>query len=537
MTVSSSISKVNYAGDGSTTVFAFTYPVLDESHFTVQEVNDTTGAITNKTLTTHYTVSGTGNDTGSTNYTSGNITMLTAPASGVTLVIKRNMPFQQGTDYVENDTFGAETHEEALDELTMNDQQLKEQVDQALRLPSSITAVSPEISVGTLTADQYIKLNSSADGWEFSTLSTTAGLGNVVEDTTPQLGGDLDLNGNQITSPDGTDLINIPNGTVDIQTNSSSRIDVTDSGVRLGGANARVTTVLDEDNMSSDSATSLATQQSIKAYADTKIAALLEDTTPQLGGDLDTNSNNIQIDDAHGITDDSGNEQLIFQKTASAVNHLEITNAAAGNSPDILSAGDDTNVALNISSKGAAAINLNASTTAGAMILSTNASATPNGLYTRFTAASPDNNTAYFLYCEDSTTARCIIYSDGDLQNHDNSYGAISDRRLKQDIVDASSQSEDIKKLRIKKYRMIDDVKSYGEDATIQLGVIAQEVIEDGMGGLVKYDEKEDRYSVQYSVLYMKAVKALQEQIIRSDALEAKANDLESRLAELESKK
>ena len=57
-----------------------------------------------------------------------------------------------------------------------------------------------------------------------------------------------------------------------------------------------ITGILDEDNMASDSATALATQQSIKAYVDTTVAAtneLVEDTTPQLGGNLDLNSNNI----------------------------------------------------------------------------------------------------------------------------------------------------------------------------------------------------------------------------------------------------
>lgn len=98
------------------------------------------------------------------------------------------------------------------------------------------------------------------------------GISNVVEDTSPQLGGDLDLNGNQITSPDGTDYIDIPNGSIDLRTNSTSRLDISDSGVRLGGANARVTTILDEDNMASNSDTSLATQQSIKAYVDTTVA-------------------------------------------------------------------------------------------------------------------------------------------------------------------------------------------------------------------------------------------------------------------------
>jgi hypothetical protein len=58
---------------------------------------------------------------------------------------------------------------------------------------------------------------------------------------------------------------------------------------------------------------------------------LVNDTSPQLGGNLDTNSHNILIDDAHFIGDENGLEQIIFQTTASAVNELEVTNAATGN--------------------------------------------------------------------------------------------------------------------------------------------------------------------------------------------------------------
>jgi hypothetical protein len=78
---------------------------------------------------------------------------------------------------------------------------------------------------------------------------------------------------------------------------------------------------------------------------------IVSDTSPQLGGDLDTNSNNIKIDDAHFIADDDGNEQIIFQKTGSAVNELEVTNAATGN-PPILGASGETNVDLHIKPKG-----------------------------------------------------------------------------------------------------------------------------------------------------------------------------------------
>ena len=76
------------------------------------------------------------------------------------------------------------------------------------------------------------------------------------------------------------------------------------------------------------------------------------DSTPQLGGNLDTNSHNILIDDAHFIGDENGNEQIIFQTTSSAVNQLDVTNAATGNPPEISATGGDTNISLKITPKG-----------------------------------------------------------------------------------------------------------------------------------------------------------------------------------------
>lgn len=79
---------------------------------------------------------------------------------------------------------------------------------------------------------------------------------------------------------------------------------------------------------------------------------VVDDTSPQLGGDLDTNSNHIQFDDAHGIQDDSGNELLTFSKTASAVNEITIANAATGSGPTISATGGDTNIDLLLAGKG-----------------------------------------------------------------------------------------------------------------------------------------------------------------------------------------
>ena len=83
----------------------------------------------------------------------------------------------------------------------------------------------------------------------------------------------------------------------------------------------------------------------------TVTADLSGDSSPQLGGNLDTNSHNIIIDDAHYISDENNNEQIIFQTTGSAVNELEVTNASTGNGP-ILGSSGETNVDLNLNPKG-----------------------------------------------------------------------------------------------------------------------------------------------------------------------------------------
>ena len=96
---------------------------------------------------------------------------------------------------------------------------------------------------------------------------------------------------------------------------------------------------------------------------------LVDDTTPQLGGNLDTNSFMIDFDDAHGIRDENANEQLIFETTSSAVNHVDVTNAATGNAPQIGAVGDDSNVDLKLRPKGTGNIEVMGATNPGAIQL------------------------------------------------------------------------------------------------------------------------------------------------------------------------
>jgi len=96
---------------------------------------------------------------------------------------------------------------------------------------------------------------------------------------------------------------------------------------------------------------------------------VVDDTSPQLGGNLDTNDFNIAFDDAHGIIDENGNEQLIFQTTGSAVNQLDITNAATGASPEISATGGDTNISLKLKPKATGNIEIMGATNPGSIQL------------------------------------------------------------------------------------------------------------------------------------------------------------------------
>jgi hypothetical protein len=97
------------------------------------------------------------------------------------------------------------------------------------------------------------------------------------------------------------------------------------------------------------------------------ISNVVEDTSPQLGGNLDTNSHNILIDDAHFIGDENGNEQIIFQTTSSAVNQFDVTNAATGNAPKLSATGGDSNIDLEIEAKGTGHVTVRGNTNSGAI--------------------------------------------------------------------------------------------------------------------------------------------------------------------------
>lgn len=250
MTVDSTYTPDNLSGDGANLIFAYTFRILAEGDVLVQ-VKDSAGTFTTQVITTDYTVSGVGAQAG------GNVTFVVAPSGTDTVVLTRNMSIVQGTDYTENSTFPANSHEEALDELTMIAQQINDDGVRSIRVDASVSGFDGEFKA---TAQQYLKV-----------------------------------------SDDGLSLLTVPGDPV--------------SGIQN----------------------------------------IVEDTTPQLGGDLDANGKSIKFDDNTGLQDANGNQIITLQTVADAVNEFDISNAATGNGPTIAVTGGNDNIDWNAQVKGTGA--------------------------------------------------------------------------------------------------------------------------------------------------------------------------------------
>jgi hypothetical protein len=143
------------------------------------------------------------------------------------------------------------------------------------------------------------------------------------------------------------------------------------------------------------------------------------------------------------------------------------------------------------------------------------------------------NNNLFWNYVGNDVngTNTFLVYGNGNVQSATNSYGSTSDEKLKENIEDSGSQWDDIKAVKVKKFSLKSDKRSKAN----MLGVIAQDLEASGMNGLVENNPDRDEdmndvgtvtKSVKYSILYMKAIKALQEAMARIEILEAEVAKL-----------
>jgi len=217
MTISSQTFRWPYtATAAASTLFPYSNKILDQDDLKVY----VSGTL--KTIGTDYSVTGVGVAAG------GNVSFVVAPSTGASVLLtKDGVEFTQGTDYVANDAFPAESHEDALDKLTNIAQKIWDYTRRSVKL--AITSTLTDLELPTPEASKYIGWNATADGLENLSLvalgaisdaaynSTTwdgetgiapsknavrdimeTKISSLVEDTTPELGGDLDANGKKI---------------------------------------------------------------------------------------------------------------------------------------------------------------------------------------------------------------------------------------------------------------------------------------------------------------------------------------------------
>ena len=141
MTISTTVIKNSYSGNGSNDTFAYTFKISADADMQVI-IRSATGSETVKNLSTHYTVTGAGTASGgNVVFTAGNI-----PTATETVVLRRNSTQTQVLDLVENDPFTAESIETAFDKNLSIAQELQEQIDRSIKVSRTSTIASSEIT-------------------------------------------------------------------------------------------------------------------------------------------------------------------------------------------------------------------------------------------------------------------------------------------------------------------------------------------------------------------------------------------------------
>jgi hypothetical protein len=415
MTVSSTTVKNSYSGDGSNDTFVYGFKIFASSDLQVI-IRSATGTETTKTLTTDYTVTGVGTASG------GNVVFESAaiPTATETVVLIRNVPQTQAIDYIANDPFPAETHEEGLDRATMTIQQMQEEINRSIKLSKTNTMTSTEFTVAAADrANKILAFDSTGEISVTQELGTYKGTDttvtteayvqrDIVKSTSAaQLNnvyicvGDSVV-GDLLTDTDHFDLL------VDAYSAASSAAAAASSATdaetaQTAAETAQTAAELAETNAAtseSNAATSAsAAAASADAFDDVYLGSKSSDPTTDNDGDplaagmlyyntvstimriysgsawenvavstagfttltgVETLTNKTltapKIANGGFVADANGNEQIKFTTTASAVNELTVVNSATGNAPEISSTGGDTDIDLKLTPKGSGKI-------------------------------------------------------------------------------------------------------------------------------------------------------------------------------------
>jgi hypothetical protein len=418
MTISSTTVRNSYSGDGTTDTFTYNFKIFQDSDIQVI-IRSANGTETIKTITTHYTVTDAGVSAGGTViFTVGNI-----PTATETVVLRRNIPQTQAIDYIANDPFPAESHEEGLDRATMAIQQIQEEVTRSLKLSKTNTMTSTEFTVGaadrankilafdasgeisvtqelgtyrgtdaTITTEAYVQrdivkstsatqlnnvyicvgdsvvgdLLTDTDHFDLlvdavsAAASATAAASSATDAETAQTAAETAQTAAELAETNAeTAETNASASASAAAASAASAATLLDNfdDVYLGAKANDPTLDNDGDALNAGDLYYNTTSGNLKYYTGSAwiavtsggITDVVQDGSPQLGGMLDVNGQAIG---------DGTLELVKFAETASAVNEITVTNAATTAAPEISATGDDTDIDLKLTPKGAGKLNL-----------------------------------------------------------------------------------------------------------------------------------------------------------------------------------
>ena len=339
---------------------------------------------------------------------------------------------------------------------------------------------------------------------------TSASQGSITERLRITSGGNIGI-GDRTTSPD--ELLHVHTGSgeaiihVEAATNPRLRLRAHSGESIIQFADAASSNPGEINYTHSSDTMSFRTNGSVQAAINSNGQFLVGTTTAaaytnrQLTvGDTSDSASFIEI-----RTSTSGTGHLIFSKTHEA---------NSGNYNAFIAYAHNTNLMTFHNNGGNERMRISEH---GDLTLNSSATDTRLGIKARSNATGLE-----FITCRDtSDTLKFYVASSGATYNAANTYGSISDQSVKENIVDANSQWDDIKNIKVRNFNF---TAASGMDTHTQIGCVAQEV-ETVSPKLIS--EKDGVKSVSYSVLYMKAVKALQEAQTRIETLESKVAALE----------
>lgn len=557
---------VDHTGDNTTTSFSFTFPYLDDSHIVVQvdEASVAGGSFVTKTLTTDYTIQSS---------PSKAIIFVSAPATGDRIRIKRDsksnttlVDFENGSVLTEVELDRAYLHNlylsEELAEGSGNSTMVKDSAGNFNGDLGRIANVADPVDAQDVTTKNFTEttyVNTAGDTMTGvlsmgtnkitnvvdPTVTTDAATKNYVDDTistafttgTPPPGNTIGtsniddnavnyaklqnvaannvLLGNdngagsdaqELNSTEVRTLLNVANGATANDTDSNLKNRANHTGTQTAA------TISDFDTEVANNSAVTANTAKVGLTADSVTADKISSTDTT----FKVSTSDVVVNDAGGDIDFrvEGDNNANLLLTDASVDKVSIRGAIGAVGETTIHGGlemKDGNIQISRSNTGA-----------GIRMEETTACSSPNQ-QSDIIMSIPDGSIVFTKPQKASNQTTHKFEPDGDTLSLTGSYGTISDRDLKENIIyltdeQKQAQVEDIKKVKFAKYNL-------KGDSITQLGVIAQDLKETSPG-LVKGEE--GSLSVKQSILHQKAVVALQVALDKIEALEARLTLLES---------